>query len=359
MYEHGGIQVVESVTNGHPDKFCDRVSDAILDAALAGDPNSRVAIETAAKSGVRVLGEMTTSTPIDIKAIVRRVWNETGYRPEDLRGVDVDVVRQSPDIALINKGAGAQGAGDQGIMNGFAVWNPAHEHMPTCTAFARKLTNRLHEVRASGALPWMGPDGKSQVVMRGGAVTHVTIAIQHDREAPLEDIRREVFAQVIVPVVGDIDPKACTINGTGAFILGGPAADAGLTGRKIVVDQYGPGIPVGGGAFSGKDPTKVDRTAAYMARFIAKEIVRRQDANEAFVQLAYTINGVEPDALVVIADGRLDAALEAWVRKTFPLSPAGMIEFLGLTHPQGWSYEDAAAFGHFGRPQFPWEQARG
>lgn len=353
----GGHITVEAVGPGHPDKVCDQISDAVLDAALAGDPGSRVAIETAAKSGITVFGEMTTSSMFDIADIARRVHREIGYRDDEIDGVHVDVVRQSPDIALINDPS-KQGAGDQGIMVGYAVNTPEHGFMPIAYALAQRLVRRLKEMRESGTLPFLRPDTKSQVVMKDGRVEHVTIATQHIEDIELEELRRAVHEHVIVPVVGDISPQACTINGTGKFVLGGPAADAGLTGRKIVVDAYGPWVPVGGGAYSGKDPTKVDRTAAYMARRIAKTIVARGMAEEAMVTLAFTINGLEPDSINVQVFGAKEPNFDfvSWIRENFPLTPGAMIEFLGLTRPSGWSYRDTAAFGHYGRPEFPWEQ---
>lgn len=349
-------EVVESVTDGHPDKVCDQISDAVVDAALVGDPNSRVAIETAGKSKIMVFGEMTTASKLDLVEIAMRVHREIGYRDDEVTGVLVDVLSQSPDIARIND-LEKQGAGDQGIMTGYAVWNPEHEHMPTCVALAHKLTRRLRDVRRDGTLLWLRPDGKSQVVMRDGVVRHVTIAAQHTK-VELDELRASIHKHVIVPIVGDIDPKQCTINGTGAFELGGFAADSGLTGRKIVVDQFGPLVEVGGGCFSGKDPTKVDRTAAYMARLIAKTIVTKGMAKEAVVQLAFTINGLEPDSVDVQVGDPADSDFDftAWARENFPLSPGGMIKYLGLTTPTGWRYQDAAAFGHFGRNEFPWEK---
>lgn len=354
--QRGGHITVEAVGPGHPDKVCDQISDAILDAALLGDPNSRVAIETTGKSHIKVIGEMTTSTDIDLPELIMRVHREIGYRDDEVDGVQIDVVKQSPDIAL-GTNSEVKGAGDQGIMVGYAVDTPDYEYMPIAYGLAQRLIRRLVEMRTSGQLPWLRPDCKSQVVMHQGAVRGVTIATQHTENIPLEDLRAHVLDQVIRPVVGDIDPTACKINGTGNFVLGSFAADAGLTGRKIVVDHYGPWVPVGGGAFSGKDPTKVDRTAAYMARHIAKSIVANGMACEALVHLAYTIGQVNPDSVhvKVFDPAQPNFDFEGWVRETFPLSPAGMIEYLGLTMPNGWRYQYTAAFGHFGRLEFPWE----
>lgn len=354
----GGHITVEAVGDGHPDKVCDQISDAVLDAALAGDPHSRVAVETTGKTLVKLIGEMTTASELDLREIAMRVHREIGYADDEIGGIEIDVLQQSPDIAM-GTNMLVRGAGDQGIMNGYAVATPDHEYMPIAYVLAQRLVRRLKEMRQSGTLPWLRPDTKSQVVMRNGVVTRVTIATQHTEDIDLPDLRRSVHENIIVPVVGDIDFDSCRINGTGKFVQGSFAADAGVTGRKIVVDAYGPRVPVGGGAFSGKDPSKVDRTAAYMARHIAKQIVANGMAIEAFVSLAYTIGYTDPDSVdVVVVGANPDFDFEKWVRDNFPLSPAGMIEYLGLTKPVGWSYQQTAAFGHFGRPEFPWEQIK-
>lgn len=354
---NGGDMAVETVGPGHPDKVCDQISDAVLDAALKDDPNSRVAIETAGKSRIHLIGEMTTASVIDLRDLAMRVHREIGYRDDEVNGVDVDVVQQSPDIAM-GTNSTVQGAGDQGTMVGYAVNTPEHDYMPIAYTMARRLVMHLDYVRRTGVFTFLRPDSKSQVVMKDGRVVHVTIATQHTDGISTEDLRRAVYDEVVIPVIGDIAFEACTINGTGRFVKGSFAADAGLTGRKIVCDAYGAGVPVGGGAFSGKDPTKVDRTAAYMARFIAKMIVVCKMAEEALIHLAYTIGQTEPDSVNVRVCNPSDQSFnfEHWVRDHFPLSPAGMIAHLGLAQPNGWSYREAAAFGHFGRPQFPWEQ---
>ncbi|MFH1132734.1 MAG: methionine adenosyltransferase [Pseudomonadota bacterium] len=353
----GGHITVEAVGPGHPDKVCDQISDAVLDAALAGDRNSRVAIETTGKGRIKMIGEMTTASEIDLRALAMQVHREIGYEDDEVDGIDIDVVKQSPDIAM-GTNMQVRGAGDQGIMVGYAVDTPDHGYMPIAHSIAMSLVQRLDEVREAGKLPWLRPDNKSQVVMRDGNVVRVTIATQHTEDVELVDLRAAVHEHIIVPIVGDIDPDVCQINGTGKFVRGSFAADAGLTGRKIVVDQYGPWVPAGGGAFSGKDPSKVDRTAAYMARHIAKTVVVRGMAREAMVHLAYTIGYTQPDSVHVRVHDPSDAGFdyENWVRENFDLSPGGMITHLGLTNPQGWSYRDAARYGHFGRPQFPWEQ---
>lgn len=353
---HGGHITVEAVGPGHPDKVCDQISDAVLDAALAGDPDSRVALETTGKGRIKIIGEMTTATILDLEKIAWRVHREIGYHDDEIGGVDVDVSLQSTDIKM-GTNTQVQGAGDQGIMVGYAVNTPDHNFMPIAYDYAQRLVRRLDEVRRLGTLPFLRPDTKSQVVMRHGKVVRVTIATQHTEDIPIEDLRRAVHEHIIVPVVGDIPFDHCQINGTGKFVKGSFAADSGLTGRKIVVDQYGPWVPVGGGAFSGKDPSKVDRTAAYMARHIAKTIVVQGLAEEAVVHLAYTIGFTEPDSVDVrVFQPRDDINFESWVRDRFPLSPGGMIRHLGLTRPSGWSFEETARFGHFGHQNFPWEQ---
>ncbi|KKW32012.1 MAG: S-adenosylmethionine synthase [Candidatus Uhrbacteria bacterium GW2011_GWA2_52_8d] len=353
----GGHITVEAVGPGHPDKVCDQISDAVLDAALADDPHSRVAIETTGKGRIKLIGEMTTSSVLDLRELTLRVHREIGYRDDEVDGVDIDVVQQSGDIAMGTNDE-VQGAGDQGIMVGYAVNTPEYEYMPIAYALAQKLVARLDEARQAGTLPFLRPDNKSQVVMRDGQVVRVTIATQHTADVELGELRGAVYREVIVPVVGDVDFANCQINGTGRFVNGSFAADAGLTGRKIVVDQYGPWVPVGGGAFSGKDPSKVDRTAAYMARLIAKTIVADGMAEEALVHLAYTIGYTEPDSVGVRVFKPRDPDLdfETWIRENFPLSPGAMIKRLGLTTPSGWSYQQTAMYGHFGHTEFPWEQ---
>lgn len=356
----GGHITVEAVGPGHPDKVCDQISDAVLDAALAGDPKSRVAIESTGKGRIKLIGEMTTNTQIDLVELAMRVHREIGYRDDEVGGVDFDVVKQSNDIkqGVDEDEEKEQGAGDQGIMVGYAVDTPDYDYMPIAHTFARRLIRRLDEVRNAGTLPFLRPDNKSQVVMRNGRVERVTIATQHTEDVELGELREAVHQHVIMPVVGDIAFDRCQINGTGRFVNGSFAADAGVTGRKIVVDQYGPWVPVGGGAFSGKDPSKVDRTAAYMARYIAKTIVMCDMAKEALVHLAYTIGFSEPDSVSARVFGASDSGFdfEQWIRESFELSPSGMVAFLDLTRPEGWNYQDAAAYGPFGRPQFPWEK---
>lgn len=352
----GGDITVEAVGPGHPDKVCDQISDAVLDAALKGDSNSRVAIETCGKGRIKLMGEMTTTSVFDLVELAMQVHREIGYNDDEVGGVDIDVVQQSPDIAM-GTNVKRKGAGDQGIMVGYAVNTPEFEYMPIAYAYARRLIERLVSVRKNGTLPFLRPDCKSQVVMRDGCVARVTIAAQHTDDVAIEDLRHAVHENVIVPVVGDISFDVCQINGTGKFVKGSFAADAGVTGRKIVADAYGPFVPVGGGAYSGKDPSKVDRTAAYMARHIAKTIVAKGMAIEAAIYLAYTIGYTEPDSVHVRTfGGHKEFDFETWVRDHFPLSPGDMIDHFGLTTPNGWSYQQTAAFGHYGHPEFPWEK---
>jgi len=344
----------EHVTDGHPDKVCDQIADAILDAAIEQDPQSRVAIEvTGGHNKVFVTGELTTSAELDIKNLVLQTYRDIGYKD------DIDVVikieKQSRDIA---EGVDAGGAGDQGVMVGYAV-EGCDELMPVPWVLARDLCLRLKKMRVEGTLPYLRPDGKSQIVMENGHVTHVTIACHHAEEVPLDSLYRDIYNHVIVPVVPGISLDNTVINGKGKFTKGGFEADAGTTGRKIVVDSYGPSVEVGGGAYSGKDPTKVDRSAAYMCRLIAKSIVASGMADEALVKVAYSIGIDRPSLLSVQTDRgpEEDEKISEKIRKDFDFRPRAIIERLGLQHPNGWSYKETAAFGHFGRKHFPWEQA--
>jgi len=364
----------ESVTEGHPDKICDQISDAILDAALAQDPNSRVAVETLAKSNLIVLGgEITTSAKLDYTEIVRQAIKEIGY--DDIRkGLDwksctvqVHITEQSPDIS---QGVTAtdekdQGAGDQGLMFGFAVSETA-ELMPLPIALAHALTKKLAEARRNGTLPYLGPDGKSQVTVeyengRPKRVDAVVVAAQHWNEPDIGKVRKDVIERVIKPVIPAqlLDAKTkFFINETGAFIFGGPYADCGLTGRKIIVDTYGGYGRHGGGAFSGKDPSKVDRSAAYAARHIAKNIVAAKLADKCEVQVSYAIGVARPVSVHVntfgtgkVAEEKIDAA----VSKAFDLRPRAIIQRFNLLRP---IYRKTAAYGHFGRTELdlPWEK---
>ena len=349
----------EMVTNGHPDKFCDQVADSILDHAIAQDPNSRVAIECLAKNGLLVVsGEMTSKALFNIQELSRNIWAELGYGvPEDLAVVK-HIKRQSPDIAdgCKDKGTGVNsgGAGDQGVMVGYAT-DETPEMLPLEYVCARKICRRLRELRESKELAWLKADGKSQVTVKNGVVTSVVIAVHHDSAVEVDEVRENLKRRVIEPLFGSV--QRIVINGTGAFIVGGPFADAGVVGRKIVADAYGPRVPVGGGAYSGKDPSKVDRTAAYMARHIAKTIVAHRigNARQCLVTLAYAIGQKQPEMVTAITDkGRV---LTHWVKTHFPdLSPEVMIDYLGLRHPKGWTYFETASLGHYGRNSFPWEK---
>jgi len=367
--ESGYLFTSESVTEGHPDKISDQISDAILDAALAKDPTARVACETLVTTGlVVVAGEITTDAVIDYGRVARDTVREIGYTRAKY-GFDCDTCavlsaldRQSPDIAM---GVDTGGAGDQGLMFGYAC-NETPELMPLPIQLAHLLARRLSEVRKSGALPYLRPDGKSQVTVeyrdgRPFRLEAVVISSQHDSEVSNEQLRSEIEEQVIKHTVSpellDKDTKY-HINPTGRFVTGGPQGDAGLTGRKIIVDTYGGYAPHGGGAFSGKDPTKVDRSAAYMARYVAKNIVAAGLADKCQVQLAYAIGVAQPVSVLVETQGTgriSDSAISKLVRDHFDLTPKGIIESLNLRRP---IYKATAAYGHFGRTEdsFTWEK---
>lgn len=359
----------ESVTEGHPDKIADQISDAVLDAILEQDPTARVACETLVTTGLAVIaGEITTKAKINYKQIVRETIDEIGYNDANF-GYDCNtcsvmdaVGTQSPDIA---QGVDTGGAGDQGLMFGFAC-NETPELMPLPIQLAHNLTRKLSEIRRSGELAYLRPDGKSQVSIeyRGGKpyrVEAVVVSTQHAEEVSTEQLRADVLEKVIKTTVpADLldENTKFHINPTGRFVIGGPMGDAGLTGRKIIVDTYGGYAPHGGGAFSGKDPTKVDRSAAYMARYIAKNIVASGLAEKCTVQLAYAIGVAEPVSVLVDTHdtGRVsEEKLAEAVRKNFALTPKGIIEMLDLRRP---IFRQTARFGHFGRTndEFTWEK---
>lgn len=375
----------ESVTEGHPDKICDQISDAILDEIVSKDPNARVACETTVTTGlVLVAGEITTSTYVDIPKIVRETVMEIGYTrgKYGFDGENVAVLtaigEQSADIALgvdqalearegsmSDEDIEAIGAGDQGLMFGYAC-NETPELMPLPISLAHKLARRLTEVRKTKELDYLRPDGKTQVTIeydennRPVRVDTIVISTQHDPEVTLEQIKEDLQARVIAPVVPTelLDEKTkYFINPTGRFVIGGPKGDAGLTGRKIIVDTYGGYARHGGGAFSGKDATKVDRSAAYAARYVAKNIVAAELAERCEVQLAYAIGVAQPVSIAIdtFGTGKVkEADLVEWVRELFDLRPAGIIKMLDLRRP---IYKQTAAYGHFGRTDLnvPWE----
>ena len=371
----------ESVTEGHPDKVCDQISDAVLDAMLTEDPLSRVACECACTTGmVLVMGEVTTNCYVDIPGLVRSVVRDIGY-DDAAYGFDaatcavlVALDGQSPDIALgVDKSleakrgeledALATGAGDQGMMFGFAC-DETPERMPLPIYLAHALTRRLTKVRKTGVLPFVRPDGKSQVTVeyengRPVRVDTIVLSTQHDPDVTQEEIEAAILEHVIRPVIPQALTDASTrmlINPTGRFVIGGPHGDSGLTGRKIIVDTYGGYARHGGGAFSGKDPTKVDRSAAYAARYVAKNIVAAGLASRCEIQLAYAIGVAKPVSVLVDTQGTgkvPDEALSVAVQKVFDLRPEAIIRMLDLRKP---IYRRTAAYGHFGDPAFPWER---
>ncbi len=375
----------ESVTEGHPDKVCDNVSDAILDAILAEDKDARVACETVCSTGfVLVMGEITTTAKVDYQKIVRDTVCDIGYTSSDIGfdgrtcNVMIALDHQSPDIAMgVDKSLEARdkkdsdaeiaatGAGDQGMMFGYAT-NETEEYMPYPIVLAHKLTKQLTKVRKTGVLPYLRPDGKSQVTVeydengRPVRVATVVVSAQHAPEVPEEQLKEDIMKYVIDPVIPDLLVDANTkylINPTGRFVVGGPCGDSGLTGRKIIVDTYGGYARHGGGAFSGKDPTKVDRSASYAARYVAKNIVAAGLADKCEIQISYAIGVAEPTSVMVdtFGTGKLaDAELTKIVRENFDLRPAGIIKMLDLRRP---IYKQTASYGHFGRTDLslPWE----
>lgn len=336
----------ESVTSGHPDKVCDQISDAVLDACLAGDPKSRVAVESFGSHGTLMLGgEVTTATQFDAEAIARQVYTDIGYT-DDLKILNT-IVTQSPDIA---QGVDTGGAGDQGIMYGYAT-DETKEMLPLGVVLSHALARKLETVRRDGTLPWVKPDGKTQVTIDHGKVITALISTQHAEEISQEDIRAALIKEVFTPILGDTSAIEILVNPTGKFVLGGFAADAGLTGRKIMVDTYGGLMPHGGGAFSGKDSTKVDRSAAYMCRFAAKNLVANGHAKTALVSVAYAIGRVEP-VMIEAFDGE-GKNLTDLVTKNFDFRPQAIIERLGLRRP---IFRETAAYGHFGVAGRSWEE---
>ena len=337
----------ESVTSGHPDKVCDQISDAILDACLAEDPNSRVAAEAFGSHGTLMIGgEFKTKANPDVEQIARKVYTDIGYT-DDLE-ILAKIARQSPDIA---QGVDTGGAGDQGIMYGYAT-DETPECMPKGVVLAHALARKLEEIRRKGILTWIKPDGKTQVVIdKGGKVINALCSTQHDEAVSQEDIRAGLIEHLFKPILGSIEGVEILVNPTGKFTIGGFAADAGLTGRKIQVDTYGGIAPHGGGAFSGKDATKVDRSAAYMCRFVAKNLVANGYGKKALVSVAYAIGRAEPVMIAAFNDDNKD--LTDVVNKNFDFRPNAIIERLDLRKPK---FKETAAYGHFGVAGRSWEE---
>jgi S-adenosylmethionine synthetase len=363
----------ESVTEGHPDKICDQVSDSILDEIISQDPDSRVAVEAMTTTGIVIVaGEVTSTAKFDAQDVVRRTVRNIGYNglkhgfDGNSCSVLTSIHEQSPDISMgVSKNEdGVQGAGDQGLMFGYAT-SETPELMPLPITLAHKLTMRLAAVRKEGTLDWIGPDGKSQVsVVYEDAVPKkidtVVVSTQHTEDVSISQVREEIISKVIKPICDDLinNSTKFLVNPTGRFVIGGPVGDTGLTGRKIIADTYGGMGRHGGGAFSGKDPSKVDRSACYMARYIAKNIVSSGLASKCEVQLAYAIGVAEPVSIMVdtFNTGKINEEnIESQVREIFDTTPLGIIETLKLKRP---IYKKTAAYGHFGRndPDFSWEK---
>lgn len=348
FYKHSNNYTVESVTSGHPDKICDQISDAILDAYLKIDPKSRVAIEVFGGHGKLVIGgEVTSKGKVDYVKIARDVYKNIGYT--DKLEISAHIVTQSPDIAL---GVDTGGAGDQGIMYGYAT-NETPEFLPKGVVLVHKLAKRLEEMRKSGKIKWLKPDGKTQVTYVNGNLYTVLVSTQHSKEVELKEIKKEITEKIINPLLSPEERKTVKIlvNPTGKFTSGGFEADTGLTGRKIMIDTYGGLVPHGGGCFSGKDATKVDRSGAYMARFVAKNLVANGYGKEVLVSVAYAIGMAEP--LMIEAINEKEEDLSKIVRQNFDFKPLAIIKKLGLQKP---IYEQTATYGHFGKKNLPWEK---
>ena len=365
----------ESVSEGHPDKMCDQISDAILDAYLKEDPNARVACETLVKTDLVVIaGEITSSAQPNLENVIREVINEIGYDNDELgfNGNTVEIInaigQQSVDIAAgVDEGSGTdldQGAGDQGLMFGYAT-NETEQLMPAPIHYSHLLVKKQSEVRKNGKLKWLRPDAKSQLSFdydsngNPSAITAVVLSTQHDDEVSQDDIKEGVMEEILKPVLpSNLINKETKffINPTGRFVVGGPVGDCGLTGRKIIVDTYGGMARHGGGAFSGKDPSKVDRSAAYAGRYVAKNIVAAGLADKCEVQVSYAIGIAEPTSISVNTFGTGKISEEQilhLIKEKFDLRPKGLIAMLNLLKP---IYQETAAYGHFGREQFPWEK---
>lgn len=348
FYKHNDNYTVESVTAGHPDKICDQVSDAILDAYLALDPRSRVAVETFGGHGKLVIGgEVTSQGKVDYVQIARDVYKNIGYT--DKLEISAHIVAQSPEIAM---GVDTGGAGDQGIMYGFAT-DETPEFLPKGVVLAHKLAKNLEEVRKTGKISWLKPDGKTQVTYVDGKLNTVLVSAQHAPDISQEEIKKEITEKIIHPLLSPKEKESIKIlvNPTGQFIHGGFEADTGLTGRKIMVDTYGGIIPHGGGCFSGKDATKVDRSGAYMARFVAKNLVAAGYGKDVLVSVAYAIGMAEP--LMIEAINEKGEDLSEIVKKNFDFKPHAIIKRLNLNDP---IFSQTSTYGHFGKENLPWEK---
>lgn len=346
---HPSIYSVESVTSGHPDKICDQISDAILDECLRQDPRSRVAVETFGGHGLLLIGgEITSHASVNFAEVGRRIYRDIGHTDE--LNIMTHIMAQSPDIA---QGVDTGGAGDQGIMYGYAC-DETPEFMPRGIVVVHQLTQGLENLRKSKQILWLHPDGKAQVTVQNGTVTAVLVSCQHDSGVSQEEIRTTLIEKLIRPIIGDLAGVEILVNPTGIFVQGGFEADTGLTGRKLMVDTYGGLIPHGGGAFSGKDATKVDRSAAYMARFAAKNMVARGYAKQCLVSVAYAIGRAEP--MMVEATNERGESIAEVVKQKFDFRPLAIIDRLGLRRPL---YLATAAYGHFGKSGLPWEEIVG
>lgn len=340
------MRTVESVTEGHPDKICDQISDAILDAYLEQDPHSRVAVESFGSHGVLIIGgEVTSKADIKPEIIAADLYKKIGH--EENLELFINIEKQSPDIAM---GVDTGGAGDQGIMYGYAT-NETPEFLPKSIVIAHAITRGLADLRKHHPdFFWLGPDGKSQITTEKETIKTILVSTQHEETISNDVIKEMLVRHLIIPIIGSVENVEVLINPTGRFVKGGFAADTGLTGRKIMVDTYGGLLPHGGGAFSGKDPSKVDRSAAYMARFAAKNIVANECAKNCLVSVAYAIGRAEP--LMISARSSDGKDLSALVKQKFDFRPQAIIERLNLLRP---IYLQTAAYGHFGKPDLPWE----
>ncbi|MFT4311396.1 MAG: methionine adenosyltransferase [Candidatus Woesearchaeota archaeon] len=352
----------ESVSKGHPDKVCDIISDSILDEALKQDKESKVAIETWVKdNNVGLIGEITTTAKLNYEKIVRKTLKEIGYEKEEW-GINPHTCKiykflgeQSPEI---KKGVENEGAGDQGIMWGYAT-NETKEYLPLTQVLANKLLKKIELLKIENK--FLRPDMKSQITIDKQKIKTIILAVQHDETITQKQLKEFLIENAVKPVCSKylVEDTNIIINGTGSFIVGGPKGDAGLTGRKIIIDTYGGEGRHGGGAFSGKDPTKVDRSAAYMVRHIAKNLVANKFGSKAEVQLSYAIGKKDPQSIRVVLDGKqAPKKIENFVRSNFPLEPKKIIDYLGLQNPVGWSYKETATYSHFDDENYPWEKIK-